>query len=367
MNFLRSRKGVIGITAAVSLALLLFGAAYIHSSTGPVPDTAIVAEVGGEPITAAELKRMLGQQRASVIDYFKRTYGEDLGENFWHTDYQGEVPADTARSWALKEAVKIKLQLKLAESHGMINGTSYDDLLAEMEQENARRDAALQAGLPVYGPVRFDEGSFMDFYISRILIELKVRLSEDELGVTDRQLMQHYESLKDELFRLEDSVRFYKISVSYLDDGVQVDSGMKQTVQGMMVNIKQQLEQGKTVHEMVEEMQEVDTAPPIQIAEEHFNEDTARMYFKSLPELYDVLTNIKENDQISRVIDDRSTGQLVLAMIIGREANGYRSFEEQKDIVRRHYTNVLYEAYLNKLIEEADVNIDDNYYRVPVN
>jgi hypothetical protein len=367
VNYSRSLRVFIGILAASSLAVLIFGAAFIYSSSEYAAEATPVAEVNGDVITAVEFNRVLGLQRASVIDYFKRTYDVKFSKDFWYTDYNGEVPADTLRKQALEEVVKIKIQLNLAKSYGIVQGTSYNDLLAEMEKENAQRSAAVRSGQPVYGPIKFDENRFADFYMSRVLIELKERLSEDKLAVTDEQLMKHYGTIKDELFRLEDNVRFNKISVSYLEAGQRADNDKKQHAKETMESVKRLLEQDKTVDEAVNQLQSADDTFEIQVTEEHFDNETARIYFKSQPELYLMLAEHTQAGQVSPVIDDRAAGQYVVARIVEREPNGYKSFEEQKSNVFKHYMDALFDAYLNKLINEAKVNlVEDNYYKIMV-
>ncbi len=356
INLSKSLKIIIGIVAVACIAALLIGAAFEYSSAGTTADE-IVAEVNGDPITAAEFNRVLGQQRASVIDYFKRTYGANFDEDFWHTDYNGEVPVDTARNWALEEAVKIKIQLNLAKSNGIIQGTSYTDLLTEMAKENERRRMALQAGEAVYGPTKFDESTFVEFYMSRLLIKLKERLSEKTLITTDEQLKQHYEKVKDALYRLEDNVRFYRISVSYMEGELRGGSEQQQKAMDLLNAIKLDLEQGKEAYGAIKEHQAANAAHEIQISEELFNNETARMYFKSQPELYAVLTEHTEADPVSTVINDYMEGQYVLARIIAREPNGYKRFEDQKGNIREHFNNALFEAYVSKLINEAELNI----------
>ncbi|MBD2866971.1 hypothetical protein [Paenibacillus arenilitoris] len=328
------------------------------------PDEAIVVTVNGDPVTAVEFSRLLRKQRAAVIDDFKRTYGAEPDKGFWHTEFNGEVPADTAKQRALSEAVKLKLQLNLSKSYGIIQGTSYSDLLAEMEKENARRSAALHAGRPVYGPIRFDEHTFIDWYISKVLIELKEKLFSDAIAVTDKQLREHYEMIKDDWFRLEDSVRFHEISVSYTRDGLQSDRVKQKQAKERMEAVKQLLERGKTAEEAVNQLQSETGELELVFTEEHFNNDSARKYFKSQPELYEWLADPANADRVSAVIDNPAAGRYVLAKIVGRESGGYSSYEEQVRQVRNHYTDVKFDEYLNKLIDEAEVRVEDRYYKL---
>ncbi|REK71218.1 hypothetical protein [Paenibacillus paeoniae] len=365
MNRSKARLTVIAIAAGVSL---IIGVVLLMTWKGALFDDAAVAEVNGQPITAAEFTRALHQQRSAVIDYYMRTYGAEMDTDFWNTDYSGETPAHTLKELALESAVRLRLQLILAESQGIIQGSSYNELLAEMERENARRKAAQEAREPVYGPIRFDETNFPEFYISRIWNELREKLSQDELAVEDEQLMQHYEQIKDELFKLEDNIRFHSIKVSYTEDGQRIDGKLKQQAEVMMNAIRERLEQAESIEDIVKELEESDAGPSVLLAIEPFNDDTARYYFKSLPKLYEWLAGGQEAGRISPVMDDRATGQYVMALVIDREAGGYRSFAEQKDNVRKHYLNVVLAAYLDERMGEAEVNkIASRYDRIKVN
>ncbi|WP_028612420.1 hypothetical protein [Paenibacillus harenae] len=367
MNIFTSAKALIGVASAAAVTVGIAVAVLLFSSTGSASESAPIAEVNGDPVTAAQFNRLLGLQRAAVIDYFKRTHGADIDRQFWDTDFGGEVPAELAKERALKQAVKLKIQLQLVKSHGIVRGTSYDDLLSEMEEENARRSAALQAGRPVYGPVRFDENTFMDFYIGKVLIELKAKLSGKELAATEEQLLQHYESIKDGLFRLEDDVRYDMITASYLEDGVRVDSGKKEAAKVLMDAAKLRLEQGESANEAVQGLQDADMASDVQWTEERLTNETARMVSKSQPVLYDALAELTESGRVSPVIDDRAAGRYVLARLIEREPNGYRSFEEQKANVRSHYIDAKFEEYADQLIRDADVKlVEDNYNNVKI-
>lgn len=360
----RASKVVTAFTCVVIAAVLIVGGGWIYASDGLASDSTTVAKVNGDPITVAEFKRALGLQRAAVIDYFKQTYGAELHEDFWHTEMGGETPADKARALALEEAVKIKMILRLAESQEIVQGSSYDEVLAAMKKENERRSVAVQAGQPIYGPVRFDESTFVEFYLSTILIELKEKLTDHELAVSDAQLRQHYESIKDELFMLADTLRFYHVSASYMVDG-RFDSGMKQKAKSLMDAVKQQLEQGESLDAAIQRPphdDDYDDEIEIVYSEEHVTHETARTYFKSQTKLYAALTELTDRQRISPVIDDRAAGRYVLAVMLERTSNGYSSFEEQYGNVRKHYLDTIFDAYLKQRVEEAEVKIVQDVY-----
>lgn len=373
---------VLGAALIAALTAGFFGAARLHDSA--VPDEATIAEVNGDPVTAAEFRRFLAQQRAAVIGEFARTRGAVVDERFWHTEFDGVTPAEAAKRKALEAAVRFKVELGLAREHGLIPETSREYLLAEMEKENARRSEAARSGLPVYGPVRFDENGFIEYYFGRIVTCLKEAMAGRELDATDERLRRHYESIKDTLFRLEDAVRYEEFSVSYLADGARVDAGLKEAARELLEAVRQRLDRGETAEAAIREAQrelerrdmtdqavretEQSDGHVIRHAERVLNGDTARALYRSLPELYEAVIRLTDADRVSPVIDDIASGRWVLARLFERQPQGYRSFEEQKANVRSHYLNIAYDAHVQRLVRNADVKLaEDAHRKIDVN
>jgi hypothetical protein len=362
MSFFKHNKVWSGITIPALSVLLLLGAVFFTLAEDTSAEQEPIAEVNGDVITAVEFDRMLRLQRADVIDYFTRTYGAQFDKDFWHTSYKDEIPSDKAKEWALREAVKLKLQLRLAQDNGIIQGTSYNYLISEMDKENERRSSAKRSGEPIYGPVQYDENTFVDFFLSKKWMELKEKLSEGVLAVTDEQLKKHYEKIKAELFPLEDHIRFNKIAVSYKVESESGESELKQAAKAVMDQIKQKLEQGQTAAEAVKELKDLQPALPIQYTEEQFNPSTASRYYKTQPMLYEALRASSNANPMTSIIDDRAAGQYVLAQMTERVPGGYKSFEEQKLNVRKHYLDNAYNSYVDSLIQKAEVTIVENNY-----
>lgn len=360
---LKFKKMVVAFLTVIPIVGVVY-----YASAGANSSRAPVAEVNGSVITAQEFKNELEQQRATVIDYFYRSKGVEYGKNFWKTDFNGEKPENTAKKRALEEIIRLKIELELARQHDLIQGTSYDDLLQEMDKENKRRLAAVKAREPIYGPVQLDESTFMNYYISKLRIELKEKLSEEELSVTEEELKQHYELVKDTLFTNEDRIRFQKISVSYKED-VQSNTNnqKKQLVKKRMDSIKLLLDKGKEMDEAVRELQGENEAFAVRYTEEDFNNDTASTYFKSQAVLYSVLTDNLSVNQVSPVLDETMQGEYVLVKVTERETSGYKSFDDNERNVWKNFLDTAYGDYLGKLIREAKVDIhESNYKRITV-
>jgi hypothetical protein len=352
------------VVAVTVLVLSIVGAIVFYASVGADSGQTSIAIMNGSVITTQEFKSELEKQRTSVIDYFYQSKGVAYGKNFWETDYSGENPEETAKKRALDEIIRLKIELELAEQHGLIQGTSYEDLLHAMDKENKRRLAAVKAREPIYGPVQLDESTFMNEYISKLRTQLKEKLSEDELNVTEEELKRHYELLKDTLFTMEDRIRFQKISVSYKEDAQSsMNNSKKQSIKKRMDAIKLLLDQGEEMDHAISELQGENDAFVLRFTEENLNKDTAGTYFKSQAVLYSVLADNLGVNQVSSVFDETMQGEYVLVQVVSREKSGYKSYDESKRNVWSHYVDSAYSDYLDKLIREANVEIDESTYQ----
>lgn len=242
---------LISLLLGLSLSMLITGLILPKAATKDSTDSneIMIATVNGDPISIGEFNRQLGLLRASVIDEFKQTYDADYGKDFWNTRHDGATPSDVLKRRSLERAVALKIELKLAQSHGLLQGTSEADLLAEMERENQRRSEAARAGQPLYGPLQLNESAFLDFYLSKIRIALQAKLSEEVMPVSDEELLRHYERIKDELFRMEDRIGFSHISVPYRKDGQTEDKDGKRLAEETIEAVKLRVKRGQEVQE----------------------------------------------------------------------------------------------------------------------
>lgn len=351
------------ILVAISFfVILLTGVSIYYVVTGSYSDRTPVAEVNGSPIAVKDFKSELDRQRASIIDSFRRMYGAKYGGHFWETEYNGETPETAAKKRALNEIVRFKVELELAKQHGLVQGTSYDDLQREMDKENGQREGSLKAHQPIYGPVRLDESAFRNVYISKLRNNPKEMLSESELKASDEDLKRHYEQVKETLFVSEDRVQFQKISISYRDAQHSNDDQQNQAAKKRMNSIRQLAVQGKMMSEAVKALQIENDGNKVRYTEEELNTSTAGSYYKSQPMLFYVIAGGLKADEISSVFDEAILGEYVFIKITEREAVGYKNFDGNESVVRKSYLDSAYTDYVDKLAAEARVEIIPKIY-----
>ena len=134
------------------LAALLAGCRPGPTSGPPDEAESVVATIDGEPVSLAEFRLRLREDRAGVYDYFQSHYGIGDGATFWHGGVAGITPLDFIKEQALRELTRIKVQQLAARRAGLIGDVSYAAFLQRLQAENARRAAAMTSGVAVYGP-----------------------------------------------------------------------------------------------------------------------------------------------------------------------------------------------------------------------
>ncbi|MDF2935915.1 MAG: hypothetical protein K0Q90_1288 [Paenibacillaceae bacterium] len=359
---------------AAALILTLAGAGAVYAFIGTEQESIRIAQVNGMNVSGMEFKRELDRQRASVIDYFHRTYGARFTESFWTTSYAAENPETVAKAQALEELVKRKVELELASSFGLLSGASYENLLEELEKENKRRAEAVKARLPVYGPVNMDESVFIPYYMSKLRNELKERLTADDLGVTEERLLRLKALERNPAPPEADRVRFQKLAAAYRntgDDSASVREGpVSPGAAESLSSLKQRLE--KAAQEMLPSGEWRSTpdsyaAAGIQVTEEELTGETAGIYFKSQPVLYTVLTGGLKEGQASPVFDEALQGQLVLVKVLKRDGPDPGSGNDGEAAEQQESLGALYQRYVERLASEAEVTVfSDSYNRLTI-
>lgn len=355
------------LAAVIGAAVTLAGALIGYTASGKDSDDA-VAQVNGTPVTLAEFEQALNRQRATVIGYFHRTYGADYGEQFWQRDYNGETPLSMVKERALQELTRTKVELDLAKQYGLLPGTSHEDLQKEMDKENEQRSAAIKARLPVYGPTQMDEDTFIPYYISKLRIALKEKLTADELGLTGEELLRIKEAEHNPVLPAEERVRFQKIAAAYRNTTAERSSaGLRKAAEEKISSLRVLLDRGADISQALEQLPFSDTGSAsiqLRVTEEVLNQETASIIFKSQPSLYSVLTGSAElkPGQVSPVFDEALQGEWVVIQVLEREETSNQTGDNRTDQAERQTLDIIYSRYLDRLVAEATVTINRSRY-----
>ncbi|QHT63102.1 hypothetical protein GXP70_26125 [Paenibacillus lycopersici] len=180
----------------VVLAMILIGVSVYRAQAAKspdVPDSAVVATIDGEPVTAAEFRGKQSTKRAGVYDYFQQTYRLADTPDFWASAYGGERTVDKLRADTLAAIVEDKVQLRLAKREGIVQDIGYGSFLKQWEAENKRRAQTLKKGGLVYGPARLEASFYYDTWLTDNVERLKEKLAARDV-IGDAQLNAYYEA-----------------------------------------------------------------------------------------------------------------------------------------------------------------------------
>ncbi|WP_020616537.1 hypothetical protein [Paenibacillus daejeonensis] len=350
------RRWRAAILAAVGAGLILVSAGFwlVHDRGIRAADDLgpVVATINGEAIRELELGQTMVSLRAGVIDEFRRERGVSWTKEFWLTSHSGERPLDVLLDRAYDEVVRNRVILRLAEQHGLLDDGSYQGLLQAKEQENARRSADHQAGMPVYGPLTLDERRYADLRLGLITLALQEELANSELEITEEKLIGTYEAHKTKRFRQEDVVSYTWITAAYGQGNQRLAEENRRQLHSAMQEVREQLLNG----EAPETLLKTDTlAKGVSARRMELDEGAARTLYKSMPELYHFVAETGQTGDVSEVTDDPQTGLYAVAVIHDRTPGGYLSYESQRDNVRKLLLQQAFEDYLETQIRMAKI------------
>lgn len=193
-------------------------------------EDAVVARVNGRNITAMEMNYWMLLNRTNVYNYFYQRYQANYDMEFWLADYGGVTPIEMLRLRALDDALRFRVQQILAAEKGIQVCQSYEQMMHEMEQVNAKRKQRYQSGDPVYGPIQFTPQSYYNYVIDRMTIELKYLLAMEENGLL---IATHFPQMDDDNQRGHEAPFFNRLR--FLD--IHYDAFVDQLVEAAQVEI----------------------------------------------------------------------------------------------------------------------------------
>ncbi|WFR55752.1 hypothetical protein QA584_19335 [Anaerocolumna sp. AGMB13025] len=315
-----------------------------------------VARYNGEEIDRGEFMLQLQLERTNTFDYFFQKYGAVYSDDFWNRDYNGEVPVRYAREKAMQNCVYMKAVKILAKEQGLIEDISYKTFVRSLTAENKRRKKATEKKQPVYGPIQYDESSYYTQINTNLIIKSKEKLLEGEYNPSDAELRAYYERVKDKYYKQEDFVQIKKLSISYGQSlGAFTEEDRKVAVEKMQA-LKNRLELGESFENIAES-----EADMVRISDITFDAETAGTYSKSEPLLYETV-KLLDIGQTSGVIDEVQQKQAEIILLLDRESNGYKDYEEYKDSVVSNYIDEKYNELIEQNIKAGDLDINKAVY-----
>jgi parvulin-like peptidyl-prolyl isomerase len=233
--------------------------------------------------------------------------------------------------------------------NGIVGDVSYDAFLKQLSDENRNRQEAEAKGKVVFGPKQFGEQDYFDYQMSNNVNKLKEKLFAEAGQVPDADLKARYESDKDKLYKLPDSIRLEAIRISFGDNGTDKEQAERQIGSALKM-----LGTGEAFETVAERFDPGGKAEALVM-----DETTARNDELAHPDLK-AAADILKPGEISGVI--AGNGEFAIIRCVEKVRNRYRPFDEVKPNVRSDYINAKYDEQIDKLVREAKVQIDTGVY-----
>lgn len=339
---------ILAIALAVLCVFLVISLSMNHYR-----DDSCVATIDDEKIYVNEFKQRINLSRSEVYSYFKNKYGVDDNPKFWTSTYSGEIPAQKVKEIALDKSKTIKVQQILAKKKGIKDDISYLTFLNDLETENANRAQAVKEGRVIYGPVKYDENAYFEDTFAKMIIELKEKLAEDgDIEVSDEDIKNYYEEMKDVLYAEGASARVRRIIVPY-------DSTNKEEAHKKIQEINKKVSSGESFEKLAKEYNPDDDTKG-SFGEQEFN-DRSRRYESSFDEVVREKALKLKKDEVSDIIDNGNSYMIIKC--IENKDKKYMDLEEVKDDARRKCIDRKYDEMVKKLSEDSKITINKKVYK----
>lgn len=338
-----------------SIAAIIMLVVFIGFQTGLLyGDFSTVAYVNGEPICVREFRLKLDTKSIEVFDYYRKKYGIDNSKEFWLSVYDGEIPAEVAKKQAFDEIVRIKVQQILAKEKGIIKSADYREFLEKLKEENKTRKAASKGKKVIYGPDTYGEVGYFNYYYDNMVSELKKKLSQKELFIPEQELAENYELLKNTQFKIPDTIRIQKISVSFVDDKGIINQDKKSKAKQVIEEAKIRLYEGEAFEKVAVLYNNNGELIEQTFKKEDFEDKTSSSNL--------VLNTAKklEIGEISGIIEGNT--EYAIIKCVGREEQGFVPYEEAKLIIKNEIIDKEYKNYIDDLVGDARIELNKKVF-----
>ena len=352
-------KQVALISIIVGIGAFIFSfVIFLQKHNDNQRENSYVATVNGESISVKEFRQMIDKGKASIYKYFKDKFGVDGSGNFWNSSYGGESPVDRVKKEAMDEGARIKVQQILARQKGAVDDISYSAFLKKLDKENKRREEAVKKREVIFGPVHYNPQDYFDYLFSNMLISLKEKLAGTEIKFTKDGLKNYYESVKENLYKKENTIIIQKIFLSCVDKEGNISKSKREENSIKIERAKARMDKGEKFETLAMEYNE-DEKDKKTYGEQTFDRTTMRYDFMNYPKLKEEAQKLAVG-QVSEIIEDNNAFYIIKCIEKGNAE--YESFDKVKDNVELKYIDMKYEEMVNKLVKEAKVEINKKIY-----
>lgn len=338
--------------AALGVGALLAAGLTLSACAAP----GALLTIGGQEVGAREYTAVMEQQVAGVVRHFQTEYGAAYTAGFWQGSAGGGAPAEYLREATVKELVRCKAQEQLLREGGLWPFDSYEDFLAALEAENARRAGALEAGQVIYGPKAYGEREYYQYLLANGAQELKrAYLRQGRIDANETALKAFFARHPELVNQPYDTVELELLCYPYVSEDGAVAAGARQEA-------KEAAEAGLALLADTP----MENLPQAQAAAAYsrrtFANATARTDSLLMPQVFGWAQGCEVGRQ-SGILEDN--GAFWLARVTARQEAPQVQFEEVKDYISARYVDACYEELVEQAAAGAQVELKARQFPLP--
>ncbi|MEG2291380.1 MAG: peptidyl-prolyl cis-trans isomerase [Clostridium sp.] len=331
--------GIISLIVIFTFAIVIMYRSYNKEK--------VVATVNSENISVDEFKLIMNDNLTSVTSYFNSKYNVDSNEkDYWTTSFGGEIPLEVLKEKTLEQCIDSKLLQIVAKKKGVIEDISYSEFKKRLDEENKRRKESIENNKPIYGPVEYREREYFEYELTNITIKAKDYIMNNEISFDEDSINKYYDEIKDEYFKIEDTVKVQQIFIPFKDGDTNKYKDIYETV-------KRKLENNEDLKSFID-------GGIIEQSEREFTPETASEDENKNSELRNKVYKLKENE-VSDLIEV-GNGYYIMKCISIKE-NGYQGIEDVESLVKTYYTSERYDEIIKEMKSNIDVKINKKEYK----
>lgn len=328
-----------------------------HFACSSPPDSAIIAYIDNEKVTVREFRHHAQIEKAQVIRFFRNGYGLEYSDGFWNHSIGDTTPLGYLKKSTLDKIYRIKLQQLAARKQGIQVDISFDNFLLALGRENERRRFIKESGGVIYGPVIYTETVYFNYLFSNMVNQLKNKLSEAEFNISESELMDYYEAMKDSLFFMGYSFELKLISISTNNKDVLPDAATKALSVFSGHKCGDWKQDSLLLRQLVEdEKRLLLNMESIVLNDSVYSGEEDNPLMDNVKELM----NTNPEGYYSTIFEHK--GSLYIVRVDKKYSLGFRPFAESAGVIKSALIEKCYNEYVNFLVLNSTVTVNNEVF-----
>lgn len=334
-----------GLIALAGVAIC--SAVFVIVSNANAQST-ISLKIGGQTVPEDVFTLVMQEHSSDVVSLYTKQGLSTAQASFWSTETDGKTPAQTLLEDTMQDLKELAAAYQLAQQCGFGLDGGLGGVVERMEQENAQRQAKLEANEPVYGLQSYTLQTYLPYETDWIASQYCSNAGYPGMDISQSQLQQYYQEHLDQYQKYDDmSFSYLKIDLNQLDDTQQ------QTVRTQADQLAQEVSQGEDLQQRAAAY---DALSPY-LTHVDILSDQVASYSRAIGDVLEMGWELQPGESTDLI---ELNGVLFLIQCTDRVEYDYQSFEQVQSTILSRMRREAYETLLQQtadsLVVEADLS-----------